>query len=252
MYQEFAYVYDEMMSEIPYDLWYERIHSYLKEQGKTKGHVCELGCGTGQMTGRFCDDGYEVTGIDLSPDMLALAMEKKKEQQQILYLNQDMTDFSLHKLANVVLCICDSLNYLLEEEELLAMFQCVQQSLTEEGLFIFDMKTRYCYTEILGDGIRVEDEEDYTVIWDNAFDEETDTNEYLLTMFVRQKDHRYERYDECHVQRVYEDSVVLELLQKAGLVVVDRFGTDMTGEPKEREERHYYVVKKRVNGGNEG
>lgn len=244
MYQEFAGVYDAMMSEIPYDLWYERIHAYLVEQGKPDGHLCELGCGTGQMTGRFCDAGYEVTGIDLSPDMLALAMERKKEHQNILYLNQDMTDFSLHKPADVVLCICDSFNYLLEEEELLAMFRCVREAMTEDGIFLFDMKTRYCYTDILGDGIRVEDEEDYTVIWDNAFDTETDTNEYLLTMFVRQEDDRYERYDECHVQRAYDDEVVVRLLKEAGLEVCHRFGADLAQAPGKQEERCYFVAKK--------
>ncbi len=249
MYQEFAGVYDAMMSEIPYDLWYERIRAYLVKHGKESGHLCELGCGTGQMTGRFCDSGYEVTGIDLSPDMLALAMENKKEEQNILYLNQDMTDFSLHKPADVILCICDSFNYLLEEEELQEMFQCVYDNLDEDGLFLFDMKTRYCYTEILGDGIRVEDEDEYTVIWDNVFDPETDINEYLLTMFIRQEDQRYERYDECHQQRAYEDAQVEALLQEAGLVLCDKFGSDMSKEPDVQEERHYFVVKKRTNGG---
>lgn len=101
MYEEFSVVYDSVMSDIPYGMWFERLHRELERRGKAGGYLCELGCGTGEMTGRFCDAGYEVTGIDLSPDMLARAMEKKEEDQQILYLNQDMRDFSLHKPADV-------------------------------------------------------------------------------------------------------------------------------------------------------
>ena len=78
MYDRFADVYDRMMSETPYDMWFKRLAACLERQGKTGGHLCELGCGTGEMTGRFADAGYEVTGIDLSPDMLALAAQKKK------------------------------------------------------------------------------------------------------------------------------------------------------------------------------
>lgn len=245
MYQEFAGIYDRMMSEIPYDKWFEKLHSQLAARGKAGGHLCELGCGTGQMSGRFADAGYEVTGIDNSPDMLALAAEKKREEQNILYLNQDMTDFSLHKPADVVLCICDTMNYLLEEDELKNMFSCVRDCLTEDGIFIFDMKTEYCFSELLGDEIRVEDEEDYLVIWDNEYHREDKLNEYLMTMFVRcGDDGRYERYDECHRQRAYEVERVKELLTETDLVLTDCFGADMARTPGAEEERIYFIVEK--------
>lgn len=245
MYEQFAGIYDRMMSEIPYDVWFKKLHTYLKDQGFKKGHLCELGCGTGEMTGRFSDAGYEVTGIDLSPDMLALARDKEKENQEILYLNQDMTDFSLHKPADVVLCICDSLNYLLEKGDLLSTFTCVRENMSPDGIFIFDLKTEYCFSDILGDGIRVEDEKDYTVIWDNEFDRQEKVNEYLLTMFVRRPDHGwYERYDECHRQRAYTPEEIRELLSEAGLHVIDCFGEKMSGRPGYEDERIYFAAGK--------
>lgn len=245
MYQEFSGIYDQMMSEIPYDEWFEKLHQYIKTHGCQSGHMCELGCGTGEMTGRFCDAGYEVTGIDISPDMLALAQNKKRKNQKILYLNQDMTDFSLHKPADVVLCICDSLNYLLEEQELLDMFCCVYDNLAPEGLFVFDMKTEYCFQNILGDGIRVEDTEDYTVIWDNQYDKDERINEYLLTMFVRQPGtESYDRYDECHHQRAYVPGEIKELLGQTGFVLQGCFGADFRSEPETEDERLYFAAKK--------
>lgn len=244
MYNRFADVYDRMMSEMPYDIWFKRLSACLGRQGKTGGHLCELGCGTGEMTGRFADIGFEVTGIDLSPDMLALAAEKKKDGQNILYLNQNMTDFSLHKPADVVLCICDSINYLLEEDELRGLFHCVKEVLLEDGLFVFDMKTEYCYEKILGNEIRVEDEEDYMVIWDNAYDSESKINEYMLTMFIREAGSRqYERWDECHRQRVYSPGRIRELLREAGLELLDCLGEDMETPPGDTDARVYFTVR---------
>ncbi len=246
MYQQFAGIYDGMMSEIPYDTWFETMYQYLKRQGKSGGHLCELGCGTGQMTRRFADAGYEVTGIDLSPDMLAIAAQQEgDEEQKILYLNQDMTDFALHKPADVILCICDSANYLLEEEELAAMFAKVSENLAEDGIFLMDMKTAYCFSEIMGNGIRVEDEEDYTVIWDNEYDEETKVNEYLLTMFVLREDDTYDRYDECHEQRAYEAQMVIDVMDKQGLSVEEHFGEDMMKLPDDKDSRWYFVAKRK-------
>ena len=136
MYEQFATVYDEMMEEIPYDEWFIKFQEILKEHGITSGHVCELGCGTGEMVSRFAKAGYEVTGIDISPDMLAKACEKTEGMEKISYFEEDMTDFSLHKPADVVLCICDSMNYLLSTEEIFAMFRCIKEALAEDGAAI--------------------------------------------------------------------------------------------------------------------
>lgn len=243
MYEEFSVVYDSVMSDIPYDKWFERLRRELERLGKAGGHLCELGCGTGEMTGRFCGAGYEVTGIDISADMLARAMEKKEEDQKILYLNQDMRDFSLHKPADVVLCICDSVNYLLREEDLLAAFRCVYENLNSDGIFLFDMKTDYCYRNILGNEVRFDDEDDYSVIWENTYDGVEKINEYLVTMFLFREDSGlYERYDECHRQRTYSREEVEDLLSQAGLTLYGCYGEDLEHAPGEQEERIYFAA----------
>ena len=89
MYEQFATVYDEMMEEIPYDEWFIKFQEILKEHGITSGHVCELGCGTGEMVSRFAKAGYEVTGIDISPDMLAKACEKTEGMGKISYFEEN-------------------------------------------------------------------------------------------------------------------------------------------------------------------
>ena len=148
----------------------------------------------------------------------------------------------MHKPADVVLCICDSINYLLREEELREMFRCVRKVLAEDGLFLFDMKTEYCFQEVLGNELRVEDEEDYTVIWENEYDPETAVNEYVLTMFVQREDGVYERYDECHRQKAYSPERMKALLEETGFVVRECFGAEVMRPPGPEEERIYFVI----------
>jgi hypothetical protein len=174
--------------------------------------------------------------------MLALAEQKRNERKNLLYLRQDMSDFSLHKAADVVLCICDSINYLLDEVKLRNMFACVRNVLTEDGIFLFDMKTEYCFQEILAGNVRVEDGESYTVIWDNEYDPQTKMDEYLLTMFMERPDGLYERYDECHCQRAYSTERIKELLEDEGFELKDCFGSDMTTSPNSEDERIYVVA----------
>lgn len=237
MYEQFAAVYDEMMEEIPYDMWFAKFLEILEKQGITSGHVCELGCGTGEMVCRFAKAGYEVTGIDLSPDMLAKAYEKTEGMEKISYLEEDMTDFSLHKPADVILCICDSMNYLLSTEKLVSMFRCIREALAEGGVAILDMKTAYCFQKVMGNQTRVDETEEALMIWDNTYDEETRINEYLLTIFTEDTETgMYARYDECHEQRAYSEDEVKACLQEASLHLVKSWTED--------EIRTYFVIEK--------
>ena len=237
MYEQFATVYDEMMEEIPYDKWFIKFQEILKEHGITSGHVCELGCGTGEMVSRFAKAGYEVTGIDISPDMLAKACEKTEGMEKISYFEEDMTDVSLHKPADVVLCICDSMNYLLSTEEIFAMFRCIKEALAEDGVAILDMKTAYCFQKVMGNQTRVDETEEALMIWDNTYDEETCINEYLLTIFTEDKaTGMYARYDECHEQRAYTEDEIKSCLKETSLRLVKSWTED--------EVRTYFVIQR--------
>ena len=123
-YTGFASVYDTFMDNVPYDEWAEYVMGILKEQGITEGLVCELGCGTGQMTRRLADAGYEMIGIDLSAEMLDIAREAEYDrvedlEQSILYLQQDMREFELYGTVAAIVSLCDSMNYITDEASLL-------------------------------------------------------------------------------------------------------------------------------------
>ena len=129
-YGEFARVYDLFMSDVDYDSWSEYIIRLLREDGIKDGLVLELGCGTGSLTTRLAKAGYDMIGVDNSPAMLQEAMEKKEEQSlDILYLMQDMREFELYGTVKAVVSICDSMNYIPEEEDLLEVFRLVNNYL---------------------------------------------------------------------------------------------------------------------------
>lgn len=247
MYEGFADVYDHMMSDIPYDTWFHALRTYLAGHGIEKGTICDLGCGTGSMTERFAAAGFHMIGVDLSEDMLAIARNKKDQAgSDILYIQQDMQELELAEPVDAVISVCDSMNYILEEDDMRRVFQRVYQYLKPGGYFIFDLKTVYCYRNVIGSQILAEQDEDVSYIWENYYYEDENINEYTLTVFQRQPGGRlYERIDEIHYQRAYSISVLEELLESSGLAVADIFDSSMKESPKDDSERIYMIAKKR-------
>lgn len=93
-YTSFAQVYDLFMDNVPYDEWCAYICETLKKHGIADGPVLDLGCGTGELTRRLAACGYDMTGVDVSVDMLQKAMEKQTDPP-ILYLLQEMQTLEL-------------------------------------------------------------------------------------------------------------------------------------------------------------
>ena len=135
MYEDFALVYDRFMDETPYEEWCQFVVGRLKQDQITDGILLDLGCGTGSMTELLAKQGYDMIGVDLSDSMLDIAMEKRAQSgHNILYLQQDMREFELYGTVRAVICLCDSLNYLLEEDDLLTTFKLVNNYLDPNGL----------------------------------------------------------------------------------------------------------------------
>ena len=156
-YESFARVYDLFMDNIPYEEWGEYLHGLLQDFGVKDGLVLELGCGTGSMTELLSGWGYDMIGVDNSVEMLEIAQEKKAQSgRDILYLLQDMREFELYGTVGAVVSVCDSMNYITEEEDLLQVFRLVNNYLDPGGVFLFDMNTIYKYKDMLGDTVIAE------------------------------------------------------------------------------------------------
>lgn len=234
-YSDFSTVYDVFMDNVPYEEWADGIAEVLAEYGITDGLILDLGCGTGTLTELLSAKGYDMIGVDSSEDMLAEAIAKKPENLDILYLNQDITDFELYGTVRAAISTCDSLNYLLEDDELLSAFKLINNYLEPNGVFIFDMNAPEKYTDVLADNVFAENRDDTSFIWENTFDDETSINEYALTLFILDEESGlYEKSEEFHYQRAYTRDEIRNLLNEAGLEIVKNREEDM---------RMYYVVK---------
>ena len=196
-YTDFANVYDTFMDETPYEEWCEFLVQKLEEYKVPKGLVLDLGCGTGTLTEMLSKEGYDMIGVDNSSQMLSIAMEKREQSgENILYLMQDMREFELYGTVGAVISVCDSLNYLLEEEDLVETFRLVNNYLDPKGLFVFDFNTVYKYEQVIGDTTIAENREDCSFIWENYYYPEEEINEYDLTVFVREEGNTYRRFHE--------------------------------------------------------
>lgn len=242
-YTSFAEVYDLFMDNVPYEEWGAYLKGLLKEYGIEDGLVLDLGCGTGTMTEILAEAGYDMIGIDYSEEMLETAMEKKRASgHDILYLCQDMREFELYGTVRAIVSICDSMNYILEEEELLGILESAAQNyLDYGGLFIFDLNTEYKYREMLGEQTIAETREEGSFIWENYYDQEEQINEYHLTLFIREKEDYYRKYEEEHYQRAYSLETIKELVNRSGLELLHIYDA-FTHEVAREDSQRVYVI----------
>lgn len=265
-YTDFASVYDIFMDDTPYEEWASYIMDLLEEYGVAKGDlpeaesarqkalavernvVVDLGCGTGTLTELLADRGCDMIGIDASQEMLNIALEKRERSgKEILYLCQDMRELELYGTAGAVISVCDSLNYLLEEEEMLRVFRLVNNYLYPGGVFLFDFNTVYKYETVIGDSVIAENREDCSFIWENYYDAEGQINEYDLTIFARTENQDgediFRRFTETHYQRGYTLEEMRGMVEKVGMEFVRAEDADTRGEVREESERIYVIAR---------
>ena len=231
------------MEDVPYEKWADLLSCLIKAYGENVKTVLDLGCGTGNMSLRLADMGYDVTGVDNSEDMLSVASEKAYEaDKEILFVNQDMRELELLEKQDCIISVCDCINYLILDEDIEDTFKRVRQCLANDGLFIFDFNTIYKYETVIGDTTIAENREDCSFIWENYYDCESCINEYDVTVFVKEAE-LFRRFFETHRQRGYTLDQMKALVQKAGLEILRSMDADSMGDVTDVSERIYIVAR---------
>ncbi|SCW27118.1 Ubiquinone/menaquinone biosynthesis C-methylase UbiE [Eubacterium ruminantium] len=249
-YSKFALVYDNLMDNIPYDEWTSYLKKLLDDYDIKEGIIAELGCGTGNITERLAEYGYDMIGIDNSPEMLDIAMQKgAANKSSSLYLCQDMREFELYGTVRAVISLCDSINYITDKDDLVTIMRLVNNYLDPGGLFIFDFNTLHYYRDVVADNTIAEDRDDISFIWDNYFDEDTNINELALSLFVKDKesesDDIYKKYSELHLQKAYTLDEIKEAIAASGLEFITAFNAFTSNAPDEDSERIYIIAREK-------
>lgn len=243
-YGSFAEYYDSLTSNVDYRKTAEYVSDILSENGINKGILLDLACGTGTMSLIMAQKGYDVIGVDNSPEMLGEAREKALEAgEDILFLCQDMCSIDLYGTVDCTVCLLDSLNHLESKEELLEAFKRVSLFTVPGGLFVFDVNTEYKHKYVLGDNTFVYDNDDVYCVWQNEYDDESKTVEIFLDFF-QEENGLYRRSSEYFAERAFSDSDIKNLLSEAGFTDIKAYGELRKTAPSDTEERVFYVARK--------
>jgi SAM-dependent methyltransferase len=242
MYQDFAYIYDDLMGNVDYEKWTDHVEAIFKKYGIKPKSVVDLACGTGGVTNILAGRGYQVTGVDLSEDMLYVAREKaRKSGLSIPYICQDMTRLELHQPVDAITCMCDGFNYILDKADLQRTLQRIYDYLCPGGILVFDISSHYKLSSILANNTMADPDEEISLIWLNQFNKDTQILEMSLTFFVREGS-MYNRSDETHLQRAYHEDEIMELLQECGFTQRETFAPFSLTPPKKRSQRIFFAA----------
>lgn len=254
-YGKFAYVYDQLMEDMPYASWITFAKKAFERNGQPRT-VVDLGCGTGSITIPMAELGYHMTGIDLSEDMLAVAQDKldsqsrtssKLREAQIRLVRQDMTCWEMPEPVDAVLSFCDCINYLLTEEDVRKAFQATYTSLADEGSFIFDVHHPRTFDRYNEEQPFVYDDLAISYIWTCEYEDELSQIEHNLSIFVQEggeQSSSYRRFEETHIQRAYSPQWIMQSLYDCGFKQVECYGDFTWEEPTEDTARLFFVAKK--------
>lgn len=213
-YQDFASVYDALMWDFEYDKVYNFIKNALKDRENPVRKCLELGCGTGNLTEYMADD-FEIDAIDLSDEMLAVAAQKLMNRS-VRFFKQDMRELMFEENYDLVVSSCDSINYILEKDELEKLFKWVYNHLNSEGAFIFDMNSIYKFETMKE--TYVDESDGVFYVWENFYDRDTQLNTYSVNFF-KEVGELYDRFYEEHIQRAYSLDYVVSKLEEIGYKV---------------------------------
>lgn len=243
-YKHFASIYDYLMSDQPYNKWVDYVKKIRNDLHHEGTRILDLGCGTGTLSLLLAQSGFQVTGVDLSEEMLAIA-QAKKGTESIVFYHQNMTKLDLRQTFDVVVIFCDALNYLHTKEETLETLRRVCEHLTEGGLLMFDVHSVYKMEQLFCNQVYASNDEEVAFIWQCFSGDEPLSVYHDLSFFVKNKKNSYDRFDELHYQKTYTIAEYKDFLYEAGFRLID-ISSDFTySTPTETSERIFFSAIKR-------
>lgn len=251
IYDILAPIYDKINAELDYSAWADFIERVALENMTAKPElVLDLGCGTGKMTLELARRGYDMTGVDISPEMLDIARtegERLGVADKMLWLCQDMREFELYGTVDLAVSCLDSINHLTTKKDLDTTLSLVHNYLIPDGIFVFDIngKGKFKYTYL--DHTYVMEEGDSVCIWQNDYNEKTHLCDFYITLFKEEADGRYSRYDDVERERMYTLKEIRSALTKAGFELLGVYSDFEMNEATDEDDRIYLVARCKKN-----
>ena len=242
-YKEFSYYYDYFNYNADYDVLADKIHLWAETEKLPGKIACDLGCGTGELAFRLSDKGYDVIAVDCSEEMLDVFMDKKAEfgYDNILVLNQDITELDMYGTVDLFTCTFDTVNHLNGEESVQKLFDKVSLFMHPDGVFIFDMNSEYKHTNVLKNEKFNFEEEEADCIWQNTLDIDNNRTKISINIVDKQAN---EEYSEEFYEYFYSLENIEKMLKKSGMYICKIADGETFEEVSQTSQRYLFMVKK--------
>ncbi len=246
-YDFLAGCYDRLTYDVDYSAWADYIEKHVRKNPLPGNTVLDLACGTGSLTRELALRGYEMIGVDRSPEMLAQAAEKNRGIAPIepIFLCQSMERLDLYGTIDACVCCLDSVNYVTDPQKLRRAFARVQLFLTPGGLFLFDINTP-AKLEGLDGQVFLDETEDTYCVWRAELSKRSQICSYFMDIFrLDPTTGQWDRGEELHRERAYSVPELTSLLEEAGFIDIRTFGELKMRPPKPDERRIFFTARKK-------
>lgn len=241
-YETFAKIYDEVMDDSLYLDWLEFTRRHVNPTAK---NVLELACGTGILSVELANLGIQVTGLDLSEDMIKIANKRIDPTDDVVsFKTGDMLALTDEDAYDVVTCYSDSICYMPDEQSVKQVFEGVYRALTSSGTFIFDVHSLYQMNEHFSEYSYHYQTDDFAFLWESYPGDYEHSVEHFLTFFIQESDGLFKRYDELHEERTYDIETYQALLKDVGFSDVKVYADFEDSQPTDESARWFFVCEK--------
>ena len=243
-YTVLAQFYDRLTTDVPYLQWADYLEKQFSRHSTPIHTIAELGCGTGTLAAILAERGYQVTAIDLSPDMLSVAAEKCGDLG-VQLVCQDMSRLVLPEPSDAVICCLDSLNYVTHPSQVRRTFTQVWRALKPGGIFVFDVKTPFALESADGQ-VYIDENDEVYCVWRGEYDKRRRICGYGIDLFILQEDGSWYRDGEYHEEYAYTMEELNNWLTDAGFKSIKQFGNLRLSAPTDDEERVFFIARKEL------
>ena len=242
-YKALAESYDRLTNDVDYAATVDFYEQILAREGLRPRTCVDLACGTGSVTEILARKGYEVTGVDMSEDMLTVAASKVMDLERLpMFSCQRLEQLRLPRAVDMAVCALDSLDYILDPADCAEAIRRAYKVLNPGGIFIFDVNTPEKLRAMDGQVFLDEDDDVYCV-WRGEFDEETNICSYGMDLFQRQGAVWHRSFEE-HQEYAYSQAQLTGFLKAAGFTHIEVYADRLFEAPRAGEQRIYFKARK--------
>ena len=239
-----AAYYDLLNHSVGYDRWVDYLICHFARADRKIESVVDLACGTGTMTKLMAERGYDMLGVDMSPDMLSVAQQKTAGLKNApVFIRQNIVELDLFGTADAMICCLDSINYILNPDDLRKCLQKVALFLNPGGMLIFDVNTEAKFLKI-SDHCFIDEGDGVYCSWRAFYKKKTKQAIFQMDLFTKQRE-LWQRQQEDHYERAYSQTELSSMLEDAGFIKIKKYANLKMHAPREDEERIFFTAIRR-------